>query len=48
MAKFEKAGVFGEAAKGLLETYERIWVSKKQLPTYTYHRSNGYYEYDAR
>ena len=24
MAKFEEAGIMGEAAKGLLETYERI------------------------
>ena len=33
MAKFEKAGVFGEAAKGLLETYERIPGGIKEATT---------------
>ena len=33
MAKFEKAGIMGEAAKGLLETYERIPGGIKEATT---------------
>ena len=33
MAKFEKAGAFGEAAKGLLETYEKIPGGIKEATT---------------